>query len=60
MVTVKAITLAFSSISKICTKIGITKSPQSPDIVQNSDGGISRFLVKTKIVVTPEPAMILT
>ena len=31
---VKAVILAF------CTKFGISNSPQSPDIEQNSDGGI--------------------
>ena len=45
---VKAVTLAFFRIQKrfsrdILAKFGIPNSPQSPDIVQNSDGGISNF-----------------
>ena len=44
--TVKAVTLPFCSIQKhfirdFCTKFGIPNSPQSPDIGQNLDGGIS-------------------
>ena len=48
--TVKDVTVAFCSIQKlfirdICVKFGIPNSPQSPDIDQNSDGGISIFSV---------------
>ena len=44
---------------------GIPNSPQSPDIGQNSGGGISDFPIfgqslTKKIVVTPEPVTILT
>ena len=48
--TVKAVTLTFCSIYQhfirdIHVKFCISYSLQSPDIGQNSDGGISRFLV---------------
>ena len=51
------------SIRDIRAKFCIHSSPQSPDIGQNSDGGISEFLVnplQKKIVLIPEPVMILT
>ena len=38
-------------------------SPQSPDIVQNSDGGVSDFQISAQPlikVITPELVMILT
>ena len=46
--TVKAVILAFFSIQwhfmrDICATFGISKSHQSPDIVQNTDLGISNF-----------------
>ena len=49
----------------IRAKFGIPNLPQSPDIVQNSDVGISNFQISgqsfiKKIVTTPEPVMILT
>ena len=46
-------------------EFGMPNSPQSPDISQNLDGGISNFQVsgqplQTKIIITPELVMILT
>ena len=70
--TVEAVILAFSSIQKhfirdIHAKFGITNSPKSPDIVQNSDGVISYSQIsgqsdqsKRKIVITLEPIIIST
>ena len=54
---VKAITLTFFSIQKpfirnICAKCGILNSPQSPDIGQNSDGGISDFWIFGQFLIT--------
>ena len=48
--TVKAVTLAFCGIQQHSTrdirvKFGINKSPQSPDIRRNLDGGISDFRI---------------
>ena len=48
--TVKAVTLAFCSIQEhfirnILAKFGISNLPQSPDIGQNSDAGISDFQI---------------
>ena len=48
--TVKVVTMAFSSIQKhfirdIRAKFGILNSLQSPDIGQNSDGGIFDFQI---------------
>ena len=43
--------------------MGIPNLLQSPDFGQNSDGIISGFLVnplQKEIVITPEPAMVLT
>ena len=69
---VKAVILAFSSIQKhfireIHAKFGITNLPKSPDIVQNSDRGISDSQIsgqsdqsKRNIVMTLEPVIILT
>ena len=55
---VKAVILAFCSIQQhfirdICSKFGIPILPQSPDIVQNSEEGISDFWsisYKTKLI----------
>ena len=52
-------------IRDIRTKFGIPNSPKSPDIRQNSDRCISIFWISgqsliKKIVITPEPVMILT
>ena len=54
--TVKAVSLAFCGIqehfiSDIRAKFGISNSPQSPDITQNSDGGISDFLNFSKSLI---------
>ena len=69
---VKAVILAFSSIQKhfireIHAKFGITNLSKSPDIVQNSDRGISDSQIsgqsdqsKRNIVMTLEPVIILT
>ena len=67
---VKAVTLEFcsiqyNSIGGIRAKFGIHDLPQSLDIGQNSDEGISDFPVSgqffiKKIVITLEPVMILT
>ena len=43
--TVKAVTLALHFIRDILAKIGIPNLPQSPNIGQNSDGGISDFWI---------------
>ena len=53
---VKAVTLAFFRIQKrfsrdILAKFGIPNSPQSPDIVQNSDGGISNFGISDQSLI---------
>ena len=68
--TVKAATLEFCSIQlhsirDIHATFGIHNLSQSPDIGQNSDGGISDFRISgqsliKKIVIIPEPVMILT
>ena len=62
---VKAVTVTFCSIQKlfirdICTKFGIPNFPQSPDIEQNLDGGVSYFLISGQFLRTPEPVMIMT
>ena len=46
-------------------KSGIPNVPQSADVRQNLDGGITNFqisgqLLKMKIVINPEPVMICT
>ena len=53
---VKAVTLAFFRIQKrfsrdILAKFGIPNSPQSSDIVQNSDGGISNFGISDQSLI---------
>ena len=53
----KAVTLAFCSIQwhfikDICAKCGIPNFPQSPDIGQNPDGGISDFRISGQSVIT--------
>ena len=63
--TVKVVTLAFSSIQQnfiksFRAKFGVPNSPLSSDIGQNSDEGVSNFLIsgqriEKKIVITPEP-----
>ena len=35
----------FGKITRVCAKFGIPNSPQSPDIGQNSDGGIFKFWI---------------
>ena len=52
-------------IRDVGAKFGVRYSPQSPDIGQNSDGGISNFRISVQsfikeTVITPEPLMILT
>ena len=54
--TVNAVTLKFCSIQwhsirDIRAKFGIHNSPQSPDIVQNSDGGISNFRISGQSLI---------
>ena len=39
------------SIRDICAKFGIHNSPQSPDIGQNSDGGISDFQISGQSLI---------
>ena len=53
---VKAITLEFRSIQfhfirNILVKFGIFNSPQSPDIGQNADGGISDFRISGQSLI---------
>ena len=53
---VKAVTLEFcsihlNSIRDIHAKFGIYNSPQSPDIGQNSDGGISDFRISGESLI---------
>ena len=53
---VKAITLEFRSIQLHCirnilVKLGIFNSPQSPDIGQNPDGGISDFRISGQSLI---------
>ena len=56
------------ALGKIIRDVGakfVRYSPQSPDIGQNSDGGISNFRISVQsfikeTVITPEPLMILT
>ena len=53
---VKAVTLElcsfqWDSIRDICAKFGIHNSPQSPDIGQNSDRGISDFQISGQSVI---------
>ena len=53
---VKAITLEFRSIQLHCirnilVKFGIFNSPQSPDIGQNPDGGISDFRISGQSLI---------
>ena len=60
-VTLKAVTFYWRHLCKF----GITNLPQSPNIGENSDGAISGLWISNqsvikKIVITPEPAMILT
>ena len=54
--TVKAVTLAFCSIQEhfirnIRAKFGISNSPQSPDIGQNSNGGIFDFRISGQSLI---------
>ena len=54
--TVKAVTLEFCSMQKyfirdICAKFGIHDSPESPDIVQNSDGSVSDFRISGQSLI---------
>ena len=54
--TVRAVTLEFCSIQQyfiedICAKFGIHNLPQSPDIGQNSDGGISDFRISGQSLI---------
>ena len=71
--TLQAVTLAFSSIQQhfirdVRAKFGIPYLPQSTDIGQNSDAGISDFWISGQSykkrsyhnVITPESTMILT
>ena len=51
--TVKVLTLAFGSIQyhyirHVSTTFGIRNSTQSPDIAQNSDGGITDFRISSQ------------
>ena len=61
--TIKAVTLAFCSIKQhyirdICAKCCIPNLPQSPDIDQNTEGGISDFGISGQsfinVIITPE------
>ena len=52
-------------IRHVGAKFGARYWPQSPDIGQNSDGGISNFRISIQslikeTVITPEPLMVLT
>ena len=52
----KAVNLAFCSIQQlfiknICDKFGIPNLPQSPDIGQDSDGGISDFQISGQLFI---------
>ena len=52
-------------IRDICAKAGIPNSPQSPDIGQNSNGGISDFRISGQSLIkvncqTLEPVTVLT
>ena len=67
---IEAVTLEPCSIQKhfireLRAKLGIPNLSQSPDIGQKPDGGISDFWISgqsllKEIVITPEPAIILT
>ena len=67
---VKAVTLAFCGIQyffikDIRVKFGTHNSPKSPDIVKNSEGGITDFKSSGQSLInenvrTPEPVIILT
>ena len=53
---VKAVTVAFAacsniSVRDICAKFDISNSPQSLDIGQNSDGGISNFRISGQSLI---------
>ena len=54
--TVKAVTVEFCSIQyhlikDICAKFGISKLPQSLDVKQNSDGGISHLRISRQSLI---------
>ena len=54
--TIKAVTVAFCSIQyhlirDICAKFGISKLPQSLDVKQNSDGGISHLRISRQSLI---------
>ena len=50
--TVRTVTLAFCSIIRnIRAKFGFHNSPQSPDVGQNSDGGISDFRISGQFLI---------